>query len=223
MSKSKQRSKGSRKVDVKYVQVAYPIANIIAYPFGGAEFISITTKEHYTDVDKLQLIIDKLLGVLESKTEVKLQTDNNNTTAICKCERFIPLYVHECDADITCGVSYRAYVNKKYTIKYAYFESLSGEIVVDYTILKDKNSKLTEDEVKFAAYLFAYTHYCMGNKYGENIHYSVGFGYNRLSDIGYVIPLGYIYKVNVPFIDMDEFERLIETLQVRFESGWEKA
>jgi len=209
----------SKETGIKYTQVTTPVADIITYSFWGAEFIKIETKTHYTDTNTLQLIVDKFLSALESQIEVKLQP-RDSVVEVRKQGLFIPLYVYECDEDFTCGLSYKAAVPGRLVIEYAYYEPSPGKVIVHYEIGKTENERLTDEEIKFAAYLFAYTHYCMGNKYGENIHYSVGFGYNRLSDIGYIIPLGYIYKVNVPFIDMDEFERLIETLQVRFGSGW---
>jgi len=210
---------------IKNMNDAKHFAYIGTFIHENIRHIIITTKEHYTDIKILQAIIDDLMETLQTRSEIKLLQKDNKKDEICKYEQFIPLYAYDCkfysDGEI-CGLSYIAKISDRLRIQYAYYEDETGEIVIDYFIDKHKDLELTDDEIKFITYLFAYTHYCMGNNYGKNTHYSVAFECDECNDHDYTKPLGYIYKVDVPFMNIEEFERLIDKLQVQFYSEWEE-
>jgi len=195
----------------------------------GSNFIVIESTEFVKNVNSIYKLMDAIVNLIKPGTEIPRITTNDRFPEIVLQLEYIPVYIYE-DEEIECGIGYYMETDK-FRIGFAY--ACQGCDPIDYEKhvyesyfeIDWNREQLTENDAKLIAYLVGYTHYCIAKGYSFNTNpekmlFDYRFKIRALPYEEYVEafnkPVGYIFKVNVPFLDINEIDELLKTATISY-------
>jgi len=194
-----------------------------------SSYMHIKSTEFVKDVNSVYRLIDAIADLIKPGTKIpRLPVSKKFPELVLRLE-YIPVYIYQ-DEEIECGICYYIETDK-FKIGFVYaceacdpLDYVKGAYEIYFDIGWEAD-QLTEEDAKMIAYLVGYTHYCIAHGYSFNTDpEKILFDYRlKLRALPFdeynkalEKPVGYIFKVNVPFLNINEIDKLLKKATISY-------